>query len=183
MHARTWLLLMLLASPVAAQAPVTRGDTLGAHFDGSKVGTATVADFDFLLGDWTFTFQNRATETTWGPVQTGTWAVKKLADGLIEDRWTLGSGEPTLTWRSFNRARSVWELQGLKTSRGGWDPGLGWSRGDERFITQTFAGTTQAKIRYYRIAKDHFLWRADVSPDGGATWITDAWILEATRRK
>ncbi len=95
----------------------------------------------------------------------------------------LGSGEPTLTWRSFNRRTRLWELQGLKTSRGGWDPGLGWARGDERFITQTFDGRTHARIRYYAITADHFLWRADVSVDEGRTWLRDQWILEAQRRR
>ena len=76
----------------------------------------------------------------------------------------------------------MWEFQGLKTSRGSWDPGLAWSNGNERFVVQTFVdGTIKARIRYQRVTHDHFLWRADVSIDGGKTWIPDQWILEAHR--
>lgn len=176
-------LLLVAAGPAAAQLqPVTRVDTLGANFDVAQVGTGNLDDFDFLEGEWTFRFQNRQGDG-WGPVQSGTWTSRKLADGLVEDVWTLGRGEPTLTWRSFNRSRRVWELQGLKTSRGSWDPGLAWSSGDERYVTQVFVGPgTHARMRYQRVTNDHFLWRADVSSDGGKTWIRDQWILEADRK-
>jgi hypothetical protein len=171
------------AAPRAeAQGPtVARHDTLGANFDPSAPGTGTPADFDFLLGDWTFRFQNRASPTSFGPVMTGTWKVRKAPAGYIEDVWTLGTGEPTLTWRSFNPKRKLWEFQGLKVSRGSWDPGIAWSNGDERFVVQTFAETTRARIRYQQVTNDHFLWRADVSVDGGKTWLPDQWILEANR--
>ncbi len=102
---------------------------------------------------------------------------------LLEDVWTLSSGEPTLTWRSFNKAKKVWEFQGLKVSRGSWDPGVAWSNGNERFVVQTFAGQTLARIRYQKVTANHFLWRADVSGDEGKTWLLDQWILEANRVK
>jgi hypothetical protein len=184
-----FLILIAVASALSATAleaqqpaPVTRADTLGANFDWKKEGKGTPNDFDFLVGDWTFRFQNRAGQG-WGPVQAGTWKTIKKQDGLLEDVWTLGNGEPTLTWRSFNRAKSVWEFQGLKTSRGSWDPGVAWSNGDERFVVQTFAGQTLARIRYQKVTANHFLWRADVSPDEGKTWLIDQWILEANRAK
>jgi hypothetical protein len=171
------------AAPAAAQlAPVTRADTLGANFDWKTEGKGTISDFDFLVGEWSFRFQNRA-GAGWGPVQTGTWKTIKKQEGLLEDVWTLGNAEPTLTWRSFNKAKNIWEFQGLKVSRGSWDPGVAWSSRDERFVVQTFAGVTLARIRYQKVTANHFLWRADVSPDQGQTWLVDQWILEATRVK
>jgi hypothetical protein len=110
--------------------------------------------------------------------------VQKTNDGLVlQDRWELQGSEPTLTWRVFNPSRKLWELQGLKARRGSWDPGTAWSDGDQRFVLQTFTGVSQARIRYYRIQLDRFSWRADVSTDGGKTWLRDGWILEARRAK
>ena len=36
-------------------------------------------------------------------------------------------------------------------------------------------------MRYFAIGPDRFLWRADLSTDGGRTWLLDAWAMEATR--
>jgi len=81
----------------------------------------------------------------------------------------------------FNPTRLVWEFMGLKARRGSWDPGIAWAAGDERYLLQTFAQTTKARIRYYRITPSRFSWRADVSTDGGKTWVKDRWLMEVQR--
>jgi hypothetical protein len=180
--------LLLAAAPVvlAAQEPrLSRPDTLGANVPqtGSRVGTPD--GFDFLVGEWTFTFQQKAAGDAWAPPTTGTWTVKKktaTANLVVEDVWQLGaSPDPTLSWRVFNPARQLWEMQGLKARRGSWDPGIAWGTGDVRYVEQTFTGVSQARIKYYNIKPNSFSWRADVSVDGGKTWMRDAWLIEAKR--
>jgi hypothetical protein len=178
------VLALGVAGAARAQSPgELLPDTLGANLSGAP-GTGSPTDFDFLVGEWSFTFQSRV-GTGWGPQTPGTWIVRKIRGGLVvEDVWTLGeTQDPTLSWRVFNPARKLWEMQGLKAQRGSWDPGVAWGAGDERYVLQTFAGITQARIKYYRIKPDRFSWRADASTDGGKTWIRDVWILEARRVK
>ncbi len=50
-------------------------------------------------------------------------------------------------------------------------------------VTRADAGVTLARIPYQKVTQNHFLWRADVSPDQGQTWLIDQWILEASRMK
>ena len=131
---RTLLIAMsLLGSAVyqaaqPAQVPppdVDLGDTRGADFDAQAVGTATPVDFDFLVGTWSFQFQQQAEPNKYRPTQTGVWTVQKTHDGhIVEDVWRLGTTtNPTITYRVFNPSRKLWEIQGTKPERGGWDDG------------------------------------------------------------
>src|SRR4051812_668122 len=72
--------------PAYAQGPtVPRRDTLGANFDHTKPGTGTPADFDFLVGKWSFMFQSRDREhpETYLPALPGIWTGIKAHDNLI----------------------------------------------------------------------------------------------------
>ncbi|HEX8696956.1 MAG TPA: hypothetical protein VF746_31350 [Longimicrobium sp.] len=180
-------MLLALTPPPAAhgQAPapsVPAPDTLGANFDADRVGRGTPGDFDFLIGTWSFRFQSRDEQGGYRPVRTGTWtAVKTHGGAIVEDVWRVGETEnPTITWRVFNPQRGVWEIQGVQPRSGQWHPGIAWSEGDQRFVVQTF-GPMRARIRYYQVTPDHFLWRADGSEDGGRTWVADIWKIEAHR--
>jgi hypothetical protein len=188
---RWTILTTLILVPVIAssQSPsANRPDTLGANVPqgGARVGTPD--GFDFLVGEWDFVFQQKTGSTQpgaeWSAPISGTWSVRKVRDGLVvEDVWALsGASDPTLSWRVFNPSRQLWEMQGLKARRGSWDPGIAWGSGDTRFVEQTFTNVSQARIRYYRITPNSFSWRADVSVDGGKTWMRDAWLIEARRR-
>ena len=113
------------AQPAQVSPPdVDLGDTRGADFDVQAVGTATPADFDFLVGTWTFQFQQQAEPGKYRPTQTGVWTVQKTHDDhIVEDVWRLGTTtNPTITYRVFNPARKLWEIQGTK-------PGMMASRG------------------------------------------------------
>jgi hypothetical protein len=177
-------LLAMSVTPSKAQTSSVRmPDALGAAFDPEAVGKGTLADYDFLVGTWSFHFQPRGTDGSYGPPQTGTWTVRKNHGGhLIEDVWHIdGSDDPTITFRVFDPNAERWRLMGTRTSRGTWDPGISWSDGDQRFVVQTFREALLARIRYFDIRPDHFLWRADVSQDEGRTWILDAWSMDVTR--
>ena len=186
---------LAFAAPLSAQVrDVPAPDTLGANFKHDSVGTSTPTDFDFLDGKWNIRFQSRRNATEFNPAQEGTWSAHRTHDGLvIEDEFSLlnpsnGSRSLTLTYRVYNRQRKTWEIAGTSAKNGSpWAPGVSWAdaKGD-RYVVQTYGsgeGALITRIRYYQVTKDHFLWRADGSQDGGKTWIRDFWKIEADRAK
>jgi len=182
-----------VAAPLHAQIPdVPTPDTLGANFKHDSLGTSTPTDFDFLDGKWNFRFQSRKSPTEFGPARRGIWSAHRSHGGLvIEDEFELinpdGSRGLTLTYRVYNQQRKTWEIAGTSAKQGSpWAPGTSWSDGRDRFVVQTYGSGPDAfitRIRYYAVTKDHFLWRADGSSDGGKTWIRDYWKIEADRAK
>ncbi|MES2304256.1 MAG: hypothetical protein V4558_02070 [Gemmatimonadota bacterium] len=194
---RRFRLLIIAAScglPIhaasAQAAVVTRPDTLGAAFDATRTGKGTPTDYDFLVGSWTFRYQARdPNDGSYSPVFTGTWTAVKAHDGLVlEDEFArpipTGGRGITMTYRVFNPRDSVWSIQGIFAARGIWQPGISWSDGHDRFLVQDNPDRhTRVRIRYYQITPNHFLWRADGSPDGGKTWMRDVMLIEATRAR
>jgi hypothetical protein len=194
---RLFFLFALVATPAASTVAqikdVPTPDTLGANFRHDSVGTATPTDFDFLDGKWNIRFQSRKSPTEFAPARAGTWSAHRTHDGLvIEDEFSLinpndGSRSLTLTYRVYNKARKTWEIAGVSAKQGSpWAPGVCWSDGKDRYVVQTYGsddGGLITRIRYYQITRDHFLWRADGSTDGGKTWIKDFWKIEADRAR
>jgi hypothetical protein len=192
-------ILLSIVAVATASAQVKPGarviplpDTLGANFDvaDSLTGTSEPGDYDFLLGLWTFTFQQRNPQDgTFTPPFTGHWLFsKKDTDGngtLIEDHWrpdnpgaTWEAG--TWTYRAFNPKKKHWDMEGINTSNGAWQPGTMWSDGKDRVLIEWYASML-VRFRYFAIEPDRFLWRADASMDHGKTWIRDFWTMEAHR--
>lgn len=191
------LATLLAASPTVAQdqAPVPRAiplpDTLGANFNvaDTLTGRSGPTDYDFLVGTWRFTFQARRRDGAFTAPFTGHWVFsKKATDGqgvLIEDHWR--PDDPSSTWdagtwtyRAYNPERKVWEMQGINTNVGAWQPGIMWTDGDSRLLTEWY-GTMLVRFRYFAIEPEHFLWRADATFDQGKSWIRDYWTMEAHR--
>ena len=182
------LFLLSGATRISAQAPeIPRPDTLGANFDHSSPGKGTPVDYDFLVGKWTFRYQQRdPVSGSYGPVLTGQWSGEKTHETLLADQFLLvnraGVTHATATYRVLNPQRGVWEIQGVAVRRGVWQPGISWSDGSDRFLVQHNPETnTTLRIRYYAITHGRFLWRADGSRDGGKSWLRDVILIEATR--
>ena len=191
------LLSIVTAASAAAQdeSPVARAialpDTLGASFAVSDTltGRSGSTDYDFLIGTWRFTFQARNQDGSFAAPFTGLWVFTKKETGgrgvLIEDHWR--PDDPSSTWdagtwtyRAYNPERRIWEMQGINTTVGAFQPGLMWSEGDDRLLTEWY-GPMLARFRYFAIEPDRFLWRADATFDRGETWIRDYWTMEAYR--
>lgn len=166
-------------------------DTLGANFPVEDTLTATSgpADYDFLLGTWRFTFQPRRQDGGFSPAFTGLWVFTRKETGgqgvLLEDHWR--PDDPSSTWdagtwtyRAYNPDRKLWEMQGINTNRGAWQPGLMWTEGESRLLTEWY-GTMLVRFRYFAIEPERFLWRADATFDRGRSWIRDYWTMEARR--
>jgi hypothetical protein len=166
-------------------------DTMGANFPvtDTLTGKSGPADYDFLIGTWRFTFQSRNRDGSFTPPFTGHWVFTKKETGgqgvLIEDHWrpddatsTWDAG--TWTYRAFNPERKIWEMEGINTNTGAWQPGLMWRAGDDRVLIEWY-GPMLVRFRYFAIQPDKFLWRADATFDRGKTWITDYWTMEVHR--
>jgi hypothetical protein len=163
-------------------------DTLGANFaiaDSAKA-VGTLADYDALVGTWEFRFQSRRQEGGYWPVFAGHWTFeKKPGGGLIEDRWrpddpSIPMAQSLYTYRTFDPKRRVWQMIGSSSNGGEIQPGLTWSDDTSRYAIQRNRGVLSC-IRYLSIGADRFLWRSDVSTDGGKTWVLDAGTMEARR--
>ena len=195
LHARVLLITLLAipagSLPASAQQPVVpRPDTLGANFDAGTPGTGTAEDYDFLIGRWSYRFQFRdPVSGAYGPARQGTWRATKRPDApFVAEEFTATSSDAgrsqgmILTYRAFNPARRRWEIQGVGTKRGVWQPGVSWSDGADRLLVQDDPERGyRTRIRYYAITRDRFLWRADGSRNGGKTWIRDLMLIEAKR--
>ena len=176
------LLATLSGSPGSLQSqtpPKRTPEQLRASFEAHK------GEFDYLLGDWEFSAENRE----YGKFR-GYWSAVRLDDGQILDEYRVvgDDGETyhvTTTLRNYNGALDRWELVGANAGAGLQDFGTAQREGSEMRIEQTFgvaAGTPSVwRIRYYDIGPDRFSWTADRSPDGKKTWETKYMQLEARR--
>ena len=189
--------LLGTVTPASAQnqqsAPraVQFADTLGANVNvaDSLTGKSQPGDYDFLIGTWKFSFQNRRRDGTFTPPFTGHWVFSKKQTGgqgvLIEDHWRPDDASSTWdagtwTYRAYNPQRKLWEMQGINTNAGAFQPGTMWSDGADRVLIEWY-GPMLVRFRYFAIQPDKFLWRADATFDRGKTWILDYWTMEVHR--
>ncbi|HEX9106175.1 MAG TPA: hypothetical protein VF832_03085 [Longimicrobiales bacterium] len=181
---RFLLVLALVALPAAAArgqgAAGKSQEQLRALFDAHK------GDFDYLLGDWRFTAENKQ----YGKFG-GFWSAVRLAnEGQVLDEFRVvgDSGQTydlSSTLRSYNALEDRWELVTVGSPNGLQNLGTGQRVGDEMHIEQRFGvggpNPSTFRIRYYDIGPDHFSWNADRSTDGGKTWVKDFYHIEARR--
>lgn len=173
------LVLLAIATPLVAQTTKRTPEQIEAAFNAHK------GEFDYLLGDWEFTAKNKQ----WGDLR-GYWSAARLDEGQVLDEYRIvgDSGETyyvTTTLRNYNGAAERWELIGADAGRGLLDFGTARKVGNEIHIEQTFgvaAGEPAVwRIRYHNIRPDGFSWAADMSNDGGRTWVKDFQTIEARR--
>lgn len=147
------------------------------------------ADFDYLLGDWEFVRTRHSPDGTKNEAR-GYWSARRSADGaIITDEYRLlapdGSTQyVSTTVRAYSAAERRWNLIGVEPGQGYMQPGIAWKEGEDMRVDQTFGrppDTTEWRIRYHNIRPDAFSWRADVSRDGGRTWVEGYQTLEARR--
>jgi hypothetical protein len=142
-------------------------------------------DFDYLLGDWQFTADNKQYGKS-----NGRWSAVRLATGQILDEYRLVDDKGatfyvTATIRNYDAIYDRWELIGMDDRNGLQDFGTAQRVGQEMRIEQKFgvsAGNpTTMRIRYYNIQPNSFSWAGDQSTDNGKTWVKDYLRIEARR--
>lgn len=172
---------LLVGSPATAQtvSPQTE-EQRAAAYDAHK------GDFDYLLGDWEFTGNNREFGTF-----RGYWSAVRLGEGQILDEYRVvdDGGETlfvTTTIRNYNAFADRWELLGMDRGNGLQDAGTaqrddGEVRIEQRFGVAAGGTPTILRIRYHDIRADRFSWSADRSTDEGKTWVSAHQTIEARR--
>lgn len=179
--ASTALLALTLASALAAQQPTQRSpEQIRALYEQHQ------GDFDYLLGDWSFTSESKE----WGKVH-GIWSAVRLPEGaqILDEYRVIGdSGQTwyvTHTLRAYNAADDRWDLVSVEPGSGLLNVGTARRVGQEVHLEQKFGvggpNPSLWRIRYYNIRPDGFSWRADRSTDGGTTWVHDHLRIEARR--
>jgi hypothetical protein len=172
--------LLVMAGSVAAQnVPKRTPEQIKASYD------AHAGDFNYLLGDWEFTAENREYGT-----MHGFWSATRLDEHQILDEYRIvgDSGETyyvTTTIRAYNAVLDRWELIGMDEGNGLQDFGTGRLVGSEMHIEQKFGVMSEKpsvwRIRYYDIGADRFSWAADRSMDDGKTWGKNHQTIQARR--
>lgn len=160
------------------------------RFDGADPPPET-SQFDFLLGDWTF-------DAVWhlpnGEQRAaGTWTARKGLDGFaVVDEWRIlnrETGAPVYigaSTRTFNPRTDRWEWTFLDVFNARREEQFGEWRDGEMHLwwngTDANGREYRMRVRYYDITPDSFLWSADRSYDGGATWIRGWLTMRVVRR-
>lgn len=181
-RAGTYTIKGIVTGDVIRGAYAFAGLTGDFSFDRLNGGAS---QFDYLLGDWEFTSEDKE----YGKLR-GYWSAVELAEGQILDEYRVvgDAGETyyvTTTLRNYNKFQARWELVGSEPGSGLQDVGTARRVGDEMHVEQTFgvaAGRrAMMRIRYYNIRPDAFSWAGDRSTDGGTTWVKNHLTIEARR--
>ncbi|HEV8118433.1 MAG TPA: hypothetical protein VGQ32_07905 [Thermoanaerobaculia bacterium] len=183
-----------LAIGLSALAVLVAAWTAGQTAPAPAKHPAGPGDFDFLEGKWNIVYNN--SQPGIPPNLKGTWTAAKQADGrvLYDEFRILGEKGETVSlgasYRVFDHIRKQWDcryVQLLLPGENGsfqklanWAAFTAWPEGSTLRVDQ-HGERNALRITYYDIAKDHFRWKADASPDGGKTWRADAIRIEATR--
>lgn len=170
----------LLAAAASAQTTVKKTpEQIKASYEAHK------GDFDYLLGDWEFTAENKQ----YGKFR-GYWSAVRLAEGQILDEYRVTGDKRetfyvTTTLRAYNAVLDRWELVGMDEGNGLQDVGTARRVGTEMHLEQRFGIMSPEpstwKIRYFDIRPEGFSWKADRSTDGGKTWVSGFMQIEARR--
>jgi hypothetical protein len=177
---KIFVLVLALATTAVGQTPSKKTpEQLQALFAQHK------GDFDYLLGDWEFTADNKQYGKS-----NGRWSAVRLATGQILDEYRLVDDKSatfyvTATIRNYNAIQDRWELIGMDDRNGLQDFGTAQRVGGEMRIEQKFGvaggSPTIMRIRYYNIQTNSFSWAGDQSTDNGKTWVKDQLRIEAKR--
>jgi hypothetical protein len=177
---KTLLLAVGLMSALSGQTSAKKTpEQLQALYEQHK------GDFDYLLGDWQFTADNKQYGKS-----NGRWSAVRLATGQILDEYRLVDDKGatfyvTATIRNYDAIHDRWELIGMDDRNGLQDFGTAQRVGQEMRIEQKFGvsggNPTMMRIRYYNIQPNSFSWAGDQSTDNGKTWVKDQLRIEAKR--
>lgn len=138
--------------------------------------------FDFWLGEWDLTWQNRE-----GNEMKGTNEIIRILDGSIiqENFIDLQSGFKGTSISVYNSRKKSWN-QAWADNAGGYFSFYGTSENGNK-IFSTLPEEINGKIIIKRmvfknITEDSFIWDWEISQDNGGTWNL-AWRINYLRKK
>ncbi|HVT37675.1 MAG TPA: hypothetical protein VHE78_01400 [Gemmatimonadaceae bacterium] len=158
---------------------------------------ASVHDFDFMLGSWTFIAESK--NPSWPPRFNGYWTGVRSGHGtIIEDDYRLvnDSGKVVtwrghayqpdetifigVTYRAFDPLTKRWTTAFVQPPAAGWALGTAWREGDAMWEAPSDSARS-SRAHFYNIEANHFSWSLEVSKDGGKTWVADFLRVDARR--
>ncbi len=189
MRALRLLLLVLLASPLAAQQHKGRGPTP------ATAPPREVSQFDFLLGQWELTVTPKvsglAARIHGVPKLLGTWKAWKVLDGhVIEDELRIvdGSGNPnalSMSLRLWSIAEGKWLISATDAFRGRQTTATAFLQGGDMIVqgrgTDAAGKPTLTRSRFTAITPNAFTFAQDRSEDDGRTWDDKVLTIQARR--
>ncbi len=151
----------------------------------SQNSTFTAKDstlFDFWVGKWDLTWKNAD-----GTIGKGENIIEKTLDNKViqENFRDLIKGFKGTSLTVFNTQRQTWH-QAWADNGGGFINLLGETDGEKRIfktLPRIVNGTTViARMVFYDIKSDRFIWDWEQSNDGGQTWSL-SWRINYGRKK
>lgn len=147
------------------------------------------SQFDFLVGDWTFTAHTKNPRLP--PRYSGRWTARRALGGFgITDEWRILTPDGKtaylgFTARVYDRKTKSWKLQFLNVFAGRWSTQHALFRDGEMHLwwddEEPDGRPFTVRVRYFDIRPDGFRWEMNRSYDGGATWIDDYLTMETHR--
>lgn len=126
--------------------------------------------YAFLVGRWeteaTIHLENGTKLDKRGEIH-ASWALEGRA---LQDVWTLPGVFYGTTLRVYDPSSGNWHILWIDPVRQAYPRMIGRARGSD--IVQEGTGDNGATLRwsFSELTPESFLWRGEISPDGGATW-------------
>lgn len=135
--------------------------------------------FSFLIGKWQGTGKTRLPDGKVVEFGGVSWIGRYILDGTAiadEGHAAYPDGRPALgiTFRQYDAARKTWIVEHLNVSesflRKQVNGGSGSVEVDGRVVRVVTEGSTRSREHYIVVDQDNWVYRMDLSTDGGRSW-------------
>ncbi len=178
-YAALGVAVLLIACEVRAQ-DVTQVDQSKTTYGEKNSSAPKELDvFSFLIGKWRGTGKTRFPDGKVVEFGGVSWIGRYILDGTAiadEGHAAYPDGRPALgvTFRQYDAARKTWIVEHLNVSesflRKQVNGGSGSVEVDGRVVRVVTEGSTRSREHYIVVDQDNWVYRMDLSTDGGRSW-------------
>lgn len=178
-YAALGVAVLLIACEVRAQ-DVTQVDQSKTTYGEKNSSAPKELDvFSFLIGKWRGTGNTRLPDGKVVEFGGVSWIGRYILDGTAiadEGHAAYPDGRPALgvTFRQYDAARKTWIVEHLNVSesflRKQVNGGSGSVEVDGRVVRVVTEGSTRSREHYIVVDQDNWVYRMDLSTDGGRSW-------------
>ena len=189
-YAALGVAVLLIACEVRAQ-DVTQVDQSKTTYGEKNSRAPKELDvFSFLIGKWRGTGKTRLPDGKVVEFGGVSWIGRYILDGTAiadEGHAAYPDGRPALgvTFRQYDAARKTWIVEHLNVSesflRKQVNGGSGSVEVDGRVVRVVTEGSTRSREHYIVVDQDNWVYRMDLSTDGGRSW--NEGLVEMTFRR
>jgi hypothetical protein len=173
------LVLLVMAGGVNAQEATVTDPTKTVHGEGSTRAPKELGTFAFLIGTWDGKGRTRLPDGTFAEYPVG-WVGRYILDGTAiadEVHGVMPDGKPAfgITFRRYDATRATWVIEYLNVDssflRRQVREGVGGVTVNGKNVTVT-SEAPGLSIREHYLVRDseNWVYRLDVSNDGGQSW-------------